>query len=133
MTVIGVTSAVFAGILYVPYILTGLSDHHEGECLTSSLHIHRRNAKLDSDRRSLLRSLEVGSAISLFILWPRKFSNSLHDQKCQEKADRQWRQYPSHSSPQSPIEHATTQHHPSSTQQMMLSHQKIQLAYYHLR
>jgi hypothetical protein len=43
-----------------------------GEWLMASLHIHRRNAKLDSDRRSLLRSLEVGSAISLFILWPRE-------------------------------------------------------------
>lgn len=45
-----------------------------GDRLTASLHIHRRNAKLDSDRRSLLRSLEVGSAISLFILWPREFT-----------------------------------------------------------
>jgi hypothetical protein len=44
----------------------------EKEWLIASLHIHRRNVKLDPDRRSLLRSLEVGSAVSLFILWPRK-------------------------------------------------------------
>lgn len=65
MTVIGVLSAVFAGILYVPSPLM-----YEDR-LTVSLHIHLRNVKLDPDRRSLLRSLEVGSAISLFILWPR--------------------------------------------------------------
>jgi hypothetical protein len=55
------------------YLVCTLTFPLRGEAwLIASLHVHRRNVKLDSDRRSLLRSLEVGSAISLFILWPRE-------------------------------------------------------------
>lgn len=61
MITIGSLSTAFATTLYV----------HPTFNANISLYLHRSTSQSDSDRRSLLRALEVGSAVSLFLLWPR--------------------------------------------------------------